>query len=495
AIYHISSFLTMRNSYFISKIMNIWQQELDSITVKRLFIIGIIITLSIFLLKFCVTGFGVFGDGLGYYTSLRSLLFDGNLQVSNEYSYYAQSASNFGGGMRVPGPIPEYSKYTLGLGIVLLPFFALGHILALFLNLFGLDIAPNGMTWPYELTYCLGSVSLGIAGLALSYRVARQYFSRTACAIAVGGIWFASPLTYYLFLEVSMSHAVSAFLIALFLYLTLTKIWLTNRKLQIYLGLIIGLAAWVRPQDVLFLSVPVLIGWLGIEKPNSDSPPFQWSWQRLLDPIYLKAIAVILTAAMIMQLPQLFIYIWQYGGLNKIPYLEEGKAMGYGGSFHWFQPALIQVLFSGHRGLFIWHPITLLSAIGLGFACRPFPRLAGSLLVGFSLQIYFIAAWWCWWQGASVGGRMFANSTLLFVWGLAYFWEYLFTRFSGQLSRRSLRKIALVTTLFLAFWNVLIVFQYQSAMIPPEDPVTLTQLYQNQFRVLPFFLEHLLKKF
>ncbi|MGL5033957.1 MAG: hypothetical protein ACRC6M_09180, partial [Microcystaceae cyanobacterium] len=126
--------------------MNIWQQELDSITVKRLFIIGIIISLSIFLLKFCVTGFGVFGDGLGYYTPLRSLLFDGNLQVSNEYSYYAQSSSNFGGGMRVPGPIPEYSKYTLGLGIVLLPFFALGHILALFLNLFGLNIAPNGMT-------------------------------------------------------------------------------------------------------------------------------------------------------------------------------------------------------------------------------------------------------------------------------------------------------------------------------------------------------------
>ncbi|WLT36791.1 hypothetical protein NON20_11735 [Synechocystis sp. B12] len=42
---------------------------------------------------------------------------------------------------------------------------------------------------------------------------------------------------------------------------------------------------------------------------------------------------------------------------------------------------------------------------------------------------------------------------------------------------------------------MLIVLQYQSGMIPPEAPVTLVELYQNQFEVIPFFVSHLLEKF
>ena len=458
----------------------------DSSRLRYWFWLGVGITLSIFLLRFYLAGFGVFGDGLGYYTPLRSLLFDGDLRVANEYAYYSQSASNFGGGMRVPGPIPEYSKYTLGLGFVLLPFFALGHLLALVLQGMGQTGIANGMTWPYELMYCLGSISLGLTGLVLAYKMARRFWGETASAIAVGGIWFASPLTYYLCLEVSMSHAVSSFLVALFLYLSLTRPWIQERRFQIGLGIILGLAAWVRPQDSLFLVVPVLLGWLGTEQKFDKRETWQLSWQKLKHPDYLRAIFIIISVAALMQLPQMLIYLWQYGGLTQIPYLEEGKARGYGNSFHWLQPALWQVLFSGHRGLFVWHPLTLFSIIGLGWATRSLPRLASSLLVAFALQVYFIASWWCWWQGASVGGRMFANCSFLFVLGLAYLWQ----QFPSNLGE----KTAIAITLFLAFWNVLIILQYQSAMIPPEEAITLKQLYQNQWQVIPFFLEHLLKK-
>ncbi len=460
--------------------------KLDETAVKRLFWLAVAVTLAIFLLKFSLSGFGVFGDGLGYYTPLRSLLFDGNLRVDNEYSYYAQSASNFGGGLRVPGPIPEYSKYTLGLGLVLVPFFALGHLLALGLNLVGLGVEANGMTWPYELLYCLGSIALGISALVLSYRMARRYFSRGACVLAVAGIWFASPLTYYLCLEVSMSHAVSAFLIALFLYLTFSKPWREQWPWSISLGLILGFAAWVRPQDGLFLVVPLVVGALGFESNLTKNNTWKFSWKALRQPRYLTAIAWIMGITLLMQLPQGLIYIWQYGGITRIPYLEEGQARGYGGSFNWFRPALWQVLFSGHRGLFIWHPLIFLSIYGLIMRWRELPRLIGSLLLAFALQVYFIAAWWCWWQGASVGGRMFSNCTVLFTLGLAALWD--------ARPGRQWQKIALGVTLAGLVWNALIVLQYQSAMIPPEDPVSLVQLYQNQFRVIPFFINHLLKR-
>jgi len=461
---------------------------------KWIFVGAIIATLAVFLLKFTVTGFGVFGDGLGYYTPLRSLLFDGNLRVDNEYQYYADTAAQFNSSPRVFGPIPEYSKYTLGLGIVLLPFFALGHLFALILHQFNGSIAVNGFSWPYELSYCLGSIVLGIASLVLSYQFARRYFSPTACLLAVGGIWFASPLSYYLLIEASMSHAVSAFLIALFLFGIFTRPWQKQWPWQVALGLIIGMAAWVRPQDVLFILIPIFVAAIAVEAPGHivpEKPLSSFSLPSIIHTIkgrqFWRPLIVLISVACLMQLPQILIYIWQYGGLEKIPYLEEGKASGSNGSFNWFQPALWQVLFSGHRGLFIWHPLILFSVIGLGITWRKLPRLNSALLMGFVAQVYFIAAWWCWWQGASVGGRMFSNCTFLFVFGLAALWD--------QIPGKKWQKWGLGMTLFFMIWNGFIVLQYQSAMIPPEAPIALTELYQNQFKVIPFFVNHLMEKF
>ncbi|QUS61679.1 hypothetical protein [Synechocystis sp. PCC 7338] len=470
----------------------------DEKNLKYCFLIAIAVTLGIFLLKFFVTGFGVYGDGLGYYTPLRSLLFDGNLRVDNEYRYYAETAGQFNSSPRVFGPIPEYSKYTVGLGIVLLPFFALGHLVALILHQFNSTIPINGMSWPYELFYCLGSISLGIIGLALSYLFARRYFSHLNCLLAVAGIWFASPLSYYLFLEVSMSHAVSAFLIALFLYGIFTKPWLNNGRWQIVLGMMIAFAAWVRPQDVLFFFAPILVATIGFEAELSNKKEQNLAainWSKASQTIFInitkrefwQPLLVMLTVAVLMQIPQLLIYLWQYGGIDRIPYLEEGQATGHGSSFNWLQPSLWQVLFSGHRGLFIWHPITLLAVVGFVLSWRLLPRLNTIFLVTFLAQVYFIAAWWSWWQGASVGGRMFSNCTFLFVFGIARFWQ--------KFPRQRWQKWAVFVTAIFAFWNMLIVLQYQSGMIPPEAPVTLVELYQNQFRVIPFFINHLLSKF
>lgn len=464
--------------------------ELNDQEIKRLFIAGIIVTLIIFLIKFCLTGFGVFGDGIGYYGPLRSLLFDGDLKVINEHEFYSQSASWLGGAVRSSGPAVEYSKYTIGLGLILLPFFAIGHIVALMLSSLGVPVEVNGLSWPYELFYCLGSIGFGITGLWLSYRIATRFFSKTASAIAVGGIWFASPLTYYLLIEVSMSHAVSQFLISLFLYLCIIKPWQESWQSQVLLGVVLGLAALVRPQDILFIIVPILIGWLGIEEGLDSTPKSLFKhikFKTLLNKNYLQAIAIIFLVTLLMQFPQVLLYILQYGGLDKIPYLEEGKARGYGGSFHWFQPEIFNVLFSGYRGLFTWHPLVFLATIGLGLTFKKLPRLISILLIAFGMQVYLISAWWCWWQGASMGGRMFANCTLIFIFGLAALWDYQATR--------KWKKWAAGMTSFFIFWNILMMLQYQSGMIPPEAPVTLTQLWQNQFKIIPFFIQRIFNKF
>lgn len=456
--------------------------------VKRLFWLGIGLTLGVFLLNFILVGFGVYGDGIGYYTPLRSLIFDGDLRIANEYEYLSHSASNFGGGVRVDKAIPEYSKYTLGMGLVLSPFFAVGHLATLLLNTLGVDVTPNGLTWPYELFYCLGSIGLGIAGLVICYKAARLFFSPMASILAVAGVWFASPLSFYLTLEASMSHAVSQFLISIFLYVCIATNWIKQPRNQILLGLILGLGALVRPQDILFFSVPVLmIIWEIMSRIIQRRKEAKSN--QLKDLITLEDIIplmIIGLMACLMQLPQVLIYQWQYGSFFNIPYLQEGAAGGYGSSFNWLKPQIINVLFSGHRGLFFWHPILFWAMVGLILMTRKLPILVSSFLVAFGLQVYLVSAWWCWWQGSSFGGRMFSSCSLIFVWGLAAFWDNL------PVKRSQL--IGIFITLFLIGWNGLLVLQYESAMIPSEDPVTMGQILSNQLFAIPHFINHIFNR-
>jgi hypothetical protein len=456
--------------------------------VRKLFWAGVVITLAIFLLNFTLIGFGVYGDGIGYYTPLRSLIFDGDLRIYDEYEYLSHSKSNFGGGARVDKAIPQYSKYTLGLGLILSPFFFLGHFATLIANTLGLEINPNGLTWSYELFYCLGSIILGILGLIACYKTARLFFSQIASVLAVAGIWFASPLSFYLTLETSMSHAVSQFLISVFLYICISTVWVKQRRQQILLGLVLGLGALVRPQNILFAIVPIImIVWNIINRTmKANSISKNNPWKGMIELPDITSLAVIGFVAGLMQLPQIFIYQWQYSSFFKIPYLEEGGAEGYESSFNWIQPQISNVLFSGHRGLFFWHPVLFLSIIGLILSYKKLPILVTSFLLAFGLQVYLVASWWCWWQGSSFGGRMFINCSLIFVWGLAAFWD--------NLSCKRSPLIGVVVTLFLIGWNALLILQYESGMIPSEKAVTFERVLHNQLFVIPHFINHIFNR-
>ncbi|HAC65780.1 MAG TPA: hypothetical protein DCF68_20185 [Cyanothece sp. UBA12306] len=461
---------------------------LSTVWIKRLFWVGIALTLAIFCLNFILVGFGVYGDGIGYYTPLRSLIFDGDLRIANEYEYLSHSASNFGGGVRVDKEIPQYSKYTLGLGLVLSPFFALGHLATLLLNGLGKEVSLNGLTWPYELFYCLGSIGLGISGLVICYQAARLFFSTNASMLAVAGVWFASPLSFYLTLESSMSHAVSQFFISIFLYICVAKIWTNSKRDQVLLGLILGLSVLVRPQNILFFSVPVIMVFVPIVNRviNHQKTVNNISLKNIINLSTIFPLIIIGLVACLMQFPQVLIYQWQYGSFFNIPYLEEGAAGGHGGSFNWIEPQIFNVLFSGHRGLFFWHPILFLAIVGLILSARKLPILVTSFLIAFGLQVYLVSSWWCWWQGSSFGGRMFSSCSLIFVLGLASFWDNL------NLKRSQI--IGIIVTLGLIGWNGLLVLQYESGMIPSEDPVTMGQILSNQLFAIPYFINHVFNR-
>ena len=85
----------------------------------------------------------------------------------------------------------------------------------------------------------------------------------------------------------------------------------------------------------------------------------------------------------------------------------------------WTRPALWQVWFSHHHGLFTWTPVWLLAMLGLiSTPARHRQRLV-PLLVVFLLESYVNAAARDWWGGDAFGARRFMGLFPVLALGLA----------------------------------------------------------------------------
>jgi hypothetical protein len=417
-------------------------------------------TALLFAASFAKTGFGVFGDGVGYYAPLRSLVFDHDLVIADEVTHFAPE--------RWPHPIPTHGKYPIGLAVVLAPFFALGHGLTVVLRALGAEVTADGYAWPDELGFCAGSAFLGWLGLVATLKAARRLTGERAALLGVLGVWFASPLFFYLTIETSMAHAVSQALVSLSLYLALTRDWTREPRAAAQVGATLGLAILVRPQDGLFaLTLGVWALWpprsFGDRREGGSPSKAAGPWI---------AAAIALAIAML----QVAVYVVAFGSLAAVPYFHEASAAGRGATFDWLHPRLGAVLFSPLHGLFSWHPLTLLAVIGLGVMVRRDPRLALGLALGWLAQLWVVGAWHDWWQGASLGGRMFASSSFAFALGLAALWD--------ELGSPPGRAVAIVVTALAALWNLSLAAQYRLGIIPAEAPVSLERMASGHVEVL-----------
>jgi hypothetical protein len=120
-----------------------------------------------------------------------------------------------------------------------------------------------------------------------------------------------------------------------------------------------------------------------------------------------------------------------------------------GEPFFFLKPALWSSLFSDRHGLFNWHPLLLLGAIGWiigSFRKFSFPK---AWIISFALVVYINSTWWCWWFGSSFGNRSYEVSLLFFMAGLGFAYEQF------KSSKTKLRILSAVAWGAI-LWNVLI---------------------------------------
>lgn len=248
----------------------------------------------------------------------------------------------------------------------------------------------------------LGSLAATMLGLALVFRLVQRKLGLGAARLGVVAMALATPLCWYAVTQPTYGHAASFLAIAWLLerwdhYRQSMTTWRWAK-----LGLIGGVALLMRPQEGLWFLLPgldALVLLLGALRQRQARQALRVIGQGLL----------FLACAGLVYLPQLLVWYRVYGELRL------GQPEGH---FLWWNPALLESLFSMRAGLFPWVPVLYLVVPGLLWARRALGGLVWRLGLVFALELWLNASVWDYHASWSYGPRRYTDAVPIVALGV-----------------------------------------------------------------------------
>ena len=414
-------------------------------------------------------------DGVGHYVYLASLLRGADLDLADDYRAFDRLRRypyRFSDLPRSPRTGLYGNRFGVGAALLWSPF-----VFTLRLLPWGqpADPAMTGLTRPYEWAVGVATAFYVFSALLLLYGRLRRRRGPFACALAVCALLLATPLGFYALAHGSMSHGVEFFAAVLSL-LAFEAAWRRpSASRAALLGAAAGLLAMIRIQDgalgLIFAAAVCLRAWW--TAPAAAGGP---RIRRIL--VHELAFAA---AALVAFTPQLAVWKVLYGSWlsGPVPYLD--------GSVAHFSPwprHALDALLSERGGVLAWHPVMALGLVGLGTALtRPSADrpLAAVGLAGFAAQLAVVGSWSAWWAGASFGNRYFIATLPFLAVGLA--------RWLSAAPPAGRRRRALLVMLLIC-WNLGLLVQYATEMVPREDAVPWRRVVRQNLTDVPRWLWH-----
>jgi hypothetical protein len=302
----------------------------------------------------------VFGDGVDYYSFVQRLFGD-----------------------RSTG-----SGYNFGTGLMNAPFYGAAKVAQAVVGARANRLLPSSIT--------IASIACLLIAIALSAWLVRQMRLPHPWFAAVLAV-FGSPLWYYATFSPSYTHAADGAAFSL----AAAALWQVfaheDLHWRVATGAALGLEVTVRPFNLALL-VGALIALL--------------AWRRVRDALLVGFGAVTVTALLLL-VPLLL-------GTSLRRRADGELIAGNHLSFSPLSP--LRMLFSEHRGLFIWTPATLLATVGIVLLLRargrfrPFVVALTAMVVCLLLSYAFFAVWDGGW---SFSARYLAAPLPFYALGLA----------------------------------------------------------------------------
>jgi hypothetical protein len=323
-------------------------------------------------------------DGFYYYAYLRSLAFDRDVDLANDYRLLGLDDAPHRFLFQPTATGHAQSAWSIGPAIAWSPFFAAGHAVARHLARGGEAINTNGTAYPYRQAVVVAGLFYGLLGLWFTYRFVRLFRSAPEAIAGVVLTAAGSFVLWYLVREPTMSHALSMAAVAGFLWC-----WAAGRDRRsssgwLLLGLAGGVMALMRWQNILMFVLPA-VDLLRAMRVDARRAAL--------------AGAILALGAAVGFAPQMLAWHAIYGHwLARSP---------VGPELYWFHPQIVDVLWSSRNGLFAWSPVFIPAVVGLAALTRREPLVAWSALAIFAAMTWVNGAVDDWWGGAGFGMRRF----------------------------------------------------------------------------------------
>ena len=354
------------------------------------------------------------GDARYYYYYLQSTFIDPALA---SYDWLKQAA-----------PV---THHPVGLGILWLPFFMVGHLSA---QLFHYPL--SGLSLPYQASIALAGLTYAFLGLVYLRKLfILNGIPDKAVALVIPLIFLGTNLLHYTLHEAGMSHVYSFFLITAFMYYS-CRFVKENRNSDLLLAsLFFGLVLLVRLNNV--FAVFTLLFWF-----SSRHECFGFFKGLIRRPAFYRSIALLLLVLSIQPL----VWLW------KEEVLFANRYAPYG--FYWTSPAFFKMLFGFNAGFFIYAPLCLLFLGGLGalYKANRFSFYSAVLFV--LVLFYFFSAYSAYTYYDGIGIRVLIDYYAVF----ALFGAKLFSAFESNKAM-----LISLSTVSFALLAINLVYAYQSS--------------------------------
>ena len=398
---------------------------------------------------------GITTDGVIYFSQLRSVVFDRDLDVAREFVYLQQPPR--------PGHI-----VPIGPTLLWLPLYLTVAMVDAVGRMAGWWAAPAdpiamGLTAPYVRAAMVSSFAIAAVGLVVVHRLLRREFDRLPAFAGTVLLLGGTSLLWYMVYEPAMTHAASFGFVALFVAAVIRydPFNSTSRQLA-WAGVLLGLAFITRPQEAVFALLPAIYV-LGTPEPLSAR---LWAATR-----YARWGLVGFAPFLALQLAHSYVLFSR----------EDLALVGEGGFLNLLGSRWPETLWSSWHGFLSWTPVAYIALLGTVAYARRNWRWAVA-----AVMVVFVMAWI---NGAtpdlgsgwSFGGRRFVSCLVLLAPGLALI--------AQAMVRHPMTSIAMLSAAAVG-WNYLLMEQYRSGLLPLNAPVSFAQVLGQQADVYtrpPYF--------